>query len=320
MVRPFKLAAACLALAFVASCSWGKLSRVLLTSEGIPRKIVIRADSTALYSSRKLDEVVATAGQWQIFFLLAEKKNSYVVSPTAEPVEQRYHVAKADAFEWNTFFSVAYRNSPRQAGRSPVVIYATEEGAKTGRGDTVMVEKPEHLVGYHDPKPVLQETERGIYHLAAMYDDVDSLGNYVSQGSYGFGFTRYDPSSHVILRYVSRDQLENHINILLGAQMKTKPSMSPSDMDGLFGPLRSLLADFGSDAEAGLNELLGVLESDAVPLSTRGGPFDPRHRSGDARGMNPELKRTAQRMIDHLQSSSSWEDGFSFIPTEWMDR
>jgi len=319
MFRPLRFLVAASALALMASCSCGKPSRVLLTSEGIPRKVVISQDSTALFSSARLDQAVAMAEQWQIFFMLGEKKNVYIVSPTPEPVEQLYYVPKADAFEWNTFFSLAYRNSPHQASRNPIAIYTTVDGARTGRGDTAMVEKVEHLVGYHDPKPVLQEPERNIYHLAALYDNVDSLGNYVFLGNYGFGFTRYDPSAHVILRYVSRVQLEDQVNVLLGAQMKTKPTMSPSDMDGLFGPLRALVADFGAEAEAGLDEFARVLSSDAVPVSTVGGPLDKKYRSGDVRRMNPELKRAAQRMIDHLQSSESWEDGFSFVPTEWMD-
>jgi hypothetical protein len=301
----------------------GGPQKVALTSDDsrIPRKVVIREDSTPLFSSRDLRSVAGFARQWQVYFLVRQGKKFVQVSPTLEVhPENTYFLEKDASFEWNTYFCLSYANSPRTAGRPQIITFRTPEQARIGSGDSVLIEKPYHLIHWNNPQPIMKDLGGGVYHVTSLYDNVDSLGNYVFLGNYTSGYVRYQQNAHVLLRYVSREQLDENIKVMLGSRLRHKEAMSPTEMDDFWGPLRSLLADFGVDSEAGVNEMLAVFREEHAPSEAQKGIFQA---SNVVNSFNPnlavELHRVSEKMISHFQDNTAWnEHGFSFVPAEWL--
>jgi hypothetical protein len=327
--------------------SFGLLScqskRILTTSEGIYRKVVVREDDTPLYDSTQFKDNVATVNQWDIlyvygdsksknswdiskFFQNSHSKNYYIVSRgIKENLETPMYINKNDVFEWNSYFCISYKTSPHQSGRDRIITYETLKAAKEhDKSQSHIREKEKHGVHRNaspDPncKPILEEHKNGIYHIATLYDNIDEEGNYVFLGNYDFGYVHYNKNAHQFYRYVNKGQLDSQLKIVLGVTGKAKPNLNPSEVDSIYGPLTTLLANF-ENINRGIEDITKIFESSDMPSETQKGLFESESFTSDIENLDPKLRQISQKMFDTLNNSDKWnENGYTYIPAEWME-
>lgn len=315
----------------------------LKTSEGIYRKLVVREDDTPLYDSTQLKDNVATVDQWDILYVYGESKSKdswnilkffqnsqtedyYVVSRVMqENIETPRYIKKTDVFEWNSYFCLSYKTSPHQAGRDRIFTYETLKAAQErDKSQSHIREKEKHGVHRNaspDPncQPILEEHKNGIYHIATLYDNIDEEGNYVFLGNYDFGYVRYNKNAHQFYRYVNKRELDYQLKIVLGVTGKAKPNLNPSEVDSIYGPLTTLLANF-EDLNRGIEDIAKIFDSSDMPSETQKGLFNSESFTSNIEDLDPKLRRISKKMFDTLNDSDKWnKNGYTYIPAEWME-
>jgi hypothetical protein len=131
----------------ISGCSQEK--QIQVTPEGIPRKIVVASkDGTKLYKSSELNQVQSTATQWEILFVIEDLATSYEVTRDVEDISHPLFVNKTkELIDWNTYFSIAYKNSPDYVTppRERIKFYKTLKDLEDrNQKEISMIEKPKH--------------------------------------------------------------------------------------------------------------------------------------------------------------------------------
>lgn len=318
---------------FVSFLSLGCESKVLETREGIPRKIIVSSeDGTTLYADEDFQEGVEEADQWDPLFILAiqddskEKDGYFKVSKKVDDYNESFYVRKEDAFEWNSDFSLAFRNSPHLADRPIVKIYETLEGLKSGDGNVVMQEKEEHSGEFRSTstQPVLKDlsNEENAYRIAALYDICDKQGICRFEGDYDFGFVEFDREAYRLYRYVSEQQLRDNANAILAARAETTDETpNPEGIRKTFNYIGSVI-DENLNIKEGVKDISRVFkDGDEIPEIIREGVLgeDIADNPSDFRRINRELIPIYEEMTGFLENDSNWEDSeYVYVPVEWM--
>jgi hypothetical protein len=191
----------------ISGCNQEK--RIQVTTEGIPRKIVVASKHGAkLYNSNELKQVQSTATQWEILFVIQDLGKSYEVTRDIEDISHPLFVEKTKEFiDWNTYFSIAYKNSPHQTTppREPVKFYETLKDLKNHNQEISMIEKSKHS-GRSDPAEhhavVLTDSGNDTYHVLSLYDDLID-NQYVFLGNYSAGYIKFSKDATFLCRYIS---------------------------------------------------------------------------------------------------------------------
>ena len=205
-------------------------SQTLRTSEGIPRKAIVSSKGEApLYSDRNLKKEEGEAQLWEAMFIeeINETKGYYRVSRSLDKKSaDSFYMRSEDVLEWNSNFSLAFKNSPHIAKRPKVKIYQTIDGLESkDENEIVMQEKEEHDEGFSftDAQPILKEvdSDKKIYKIASLYDQIDEDGNYIFLGDYDSGYVIFDENAHTLYRYVSKAQLRQDALNVIAAEVET---------------------------------------------------------------------------------------------------
>ena len=303
----------------------GCKKKSLKTEDGIPRKLLIRKDNTPLYESEQMIYSPKSARQWQIYYIFKELIAGYIVSPHMKISRKSttYFVKKSDVFEWNSYFCLAFKNSPHNTNRKRIKFYKTYFESLNDNGNIVIIEKPKHRTNFlhRDAIPILQEYDNSIYYIASLYDDIDENGNYVFLGNYNFAYVKYLQNAFVFRRYVNRHQFSDHILHVLRSQVYAKPNMDPTELDLIYGPLSNLLADFGTDIQEGVETIFSLFQTTDIPSKTKRGIFNDKYLIGeDLEELDPHLIRIYRKMVSYYENNSFWNNsGYAYIPAEWMD-
>ncbi|MFN6516667.1 MAG: hypothetical protein RMY29_019475 [Nostoc sp. CreGUA01] len=310
---------------------FGCSEEVLTTKEGTARRVVVaNKNGTDLYDSEKLTNSKSTAKQWDILFIINDKNPSYykVSSSIDEPGNSNNisYIKKTDVFEWNTFFCLDFKNSPKEVNRLPVKIYGTITGLKSqNSSDVIMSEKSTHRNNFRrtDAQPILQEVDESIYKIASLYDNKNPDGSYGFRGNYDVGYVEFTQKAHTFYRYVSKRQLEEQLKSVLAAIVSSKPNPNPNDLDKKFDELSKIINQPGnSKLVRGAKRIKDIFQSGQAPREAQVNIFEEPYLIGkNVEQHNENLETLHNKMLEYFNEPSNWnEDGNSYIPAEWIPK
>jgi len=306
----------------VLSCILGGCNEVMKTSEGVPRKVVVRQDNTPLYTSYQLDKSSPIVGkQWAIWFMVEENKDYYKISATTNPKSEDFlYIKSQDIFEWNNPFCLHYKGSPKIDNRPQVKHYKTLKDLKNNESVS-LVEKQEHSLDFNPNscQPIIEEVEPSIYYMATLYDDVVD-GQYKFLGHYDFAYVRYSKEYYTFYRYVSKNELSEQIRALSAISTFNSTNINPTIINGIVSNISSLIG-LGQDFVTGVNDLNRIFGGKNIPKPAQGGVLDTQNWTSEKIDKNStETATLVNDMTQYLHRDSNWNSyNYSLIPVEWIE-
>ena len=300
----------------------GGCNEVMKTSEGVPRKVVVRQDNTPLYTSYQLDKSSPIVGkQWTFWFMFEDNKSYYKISGTTNPRSENFlYIKKQDMFEWNNPFCLHLKGSPKSENRPQVKYYKTLENLKNN-GSFSLIEKQEHSLDF-DPsscQPIIEEVEPSIYYIATLYDDMVD-GQYKFLGHYDFTYVRYSKEYYTFYRYVSKNELSEQIRTLSAISTFNSTNINPTIINGIVSNISSLIG-LGQEFVKGINDLDRIYGGKNIPKQAQQGLLDTQNlTSGKINENSTKIAGLVNEMTQYLHKDSNWNnDNYSLIPVEWID-
>lgn len=303
--------------------------RIQLTPEGIPRKIVVaNKDGSKLYNSNELNQIQATATQWEILFVIQDLGTSYEVTRDVEDISQPLFVRKTkELIDWNTYFSIAYKNSPDYVtpSRERVKFYKTLKDLQDrNQKEISMIEKSKHS-GRSDPSEhyavVLNDLGNDAYHVVSLYDDLVN-NKYTFLGNYDNGYIKFSKDSIFLCRYVSKKDLKDQAVKVITATINFNGKVTPDNKNNAYKYLSELIGKGNSNKVSnGIDSILNIFNGNNVPKNTKTGVFSKDAIDGiDTEKTHGELIKISQKMDVFLTTSKNWNKyGYSCIPAEWIE-
>jgi hypothetical protein len=300
----------------LSSCSTGTLR----TPENIPRKAVISSKGGAtLYEDSDFTKAKLNHKQWEVFFIVELGAKYIKVAKDLDNVSnEALYIKLQDAFEWNSNFCFGFKNSPDVAKRKVVEIYETES-LKT----IALQEKEKHRTNFtpDDAQPVLStvDREKGIYKIATLYDRKDENGVYRFFGDHYFGYVKFDKEAYIQYRYIKKRDFESNVNSILAASNKVGGSDNSPNMISEVSKLIGTLISPDTTHKDGVKDLERTLGSKDIPDSVKKGIFKPGKLEGGNTGeLNADLQKLYPKMVKFRDNPSNWNEGYAYIPVEWI--
>jgi hypothetical protein len=314
-----------LSSSIVSGCSQQK--QVQVTPEGIPRKIVVANKGvTNLYSSNELKQVQSKATQWEILFVIQDLGESYEVTRDIEDILHPLFVKKTkELIDWNTYFSIAYKNSPHQTipPREPVKFYKTlKDLGNHNKEELSMIEKSKHS-GRSDPAEhhavVLSDSGNDTYHVLSLYDDLIN-NQYISLGNYSDGYIKFSKDANFLCRYISKEELKKQALRVLTAKMNFNGKITPDNRNNAYKNLSELISKGNSKISNGVDGILKIFDGNNVPKNTQTGVFSQRAMNGlDPEKTSLELIEISKKIDAFSNTSKNWNKyDYSCVPAEWI--
>lgn len=313
-----------LPMLMISSCSTKKVE----VTNGIPLKIVIGdKNGVPIYDSNDLNTYKSSAKQWDTFFIVSQSEKSYEVTHDIKDIKNTFYIKKTkDTINWNTYFALAYKNSPHSTTprRERVGYYRTIKGLKAkDREERIKIEKfkhPEKTMPSDHHDIILKSLEDNILYTVGMYDDVIN-NEYVFQGNYSAGYMSLSDDANFICRYINKIDLQDHLRRVLRAETTLSGNVTPERKDDAYRDLSELIAKGISDVKDGAIDISKIFDGSSVPQKARKGIFSPAAISGkDIKESSGKLEVMQTKMVSFLNKKANWNEyNYSCIPAEWME-
>lgn len=297
----------------------------LTTSEGLVRKVMVRADDTKLYSrADKNAGSCATAHQWDIFYIFEEQGGFFKVSGTIDGSgDGPCYARKQDVFEWNTELTLYIATSPHRENRPPIKYYKTPGALRNNTGEIAFIEKEQHypeMFDRNNVQPILKEVASETYKVAAIYSQTNEQGESIFNGDYDFAYVTNTPRAHQIRRYVSRNELNEQLIELTEIYATDLSNMKQSTLGDVGKILIDLLSEDPFNAEGVFETWEEMMDdSDEIPEEAGEGIMDPDNWRGDTE-IDRKILETIDRMKVLYGDDSNWGiNDHAFVPLEWIE-